>query len=155
MTNKKKLVENLLTAYQSLDHNTMAACYHESAKFADIAFRLDGQKRIHAMWHMICKNGIKVEIQRIEELGDEVHARIVDTYVFSDTNRTVVNPILCRFRFLDGLIVEHIDECNALNWARQAFGGIKGEIAGRIGFLRRRAARKKIRDFVAKAPEYV
>ncbi len=91
------LIERFLAAYQSLDHAAMAACYGESAQFSDIAFRLQGRKQIHAMWHMICANGIKVEIQDIKEQAGEVHARIVDTYVFSDTGRTVVNPILCRF----------------------------------------------------------
>jgi hypothetical protein len=154
MTIQKQLVEQFLTAYQSLNHNAMAACCHQSARFADIAFRLNGRKQIHAMWHMICENGIEVEVQTVEERGDEVHARVVDTYVFSDTGRPVVNPILCRFQFRDGLIIEHLDECDALEWARQAFGGLKGEIAGRIGFLRRRTARKKIRKFIAMHPEY-
>ena len=154
MGSNKELVERLLNAYQALDHDTMAACYHESAQFADIAFRLNGRKQIHAMWHMICEKGIDVDVKGVEERGDEVHARIVDQYVLSDSGRTVVNPILCRFQFSDGLIIDHLDDCDALNWARQAFGGFKGEIAGRIGFLRRRTARQKIRNFIAAHPEY-
>lgn len=45
----KQLIEQLLSAYKSLDHNAMAECYHDSARFSDIAFRLNGRKQIHAM----------------------------------------------------------------------------------------------------------
>lgn len=149
-----QLIKQFLDAYQSLDHNAMAACYGESAQFSDIAFRLQGRKPIHAMWHMICANGIEVEVQDVKEHAGEVHARIVDTYVFSDTGRPVVNPILCRFQCRDGLILQQIDECDALLWARQAFGGIKGEVVGRAGIMRRSAARRKLQRFIAKHPEY-
>ncbi len=132
----------------------MAACYHETAKFSDIAFQLKGRKQIHAMWHMICANGIEVEVKDVKEHAGEVHARIVDTYVFSDTGRKVVNPILCRFQCRDGLILQQIDACDALLWARQAFGGIKGEVVGRAGFMRRTAARRKLQRFINSHSKY-
>ena len=154
MATDTQLIRQFLTAYQSLDHRAMAACYGESAQFSDIAFRLQGRKPIHAMWHMICANGIKVEVRDVKEQAGEVHARIVDTYVFSDTGRPVVNPILCRFQCRDGKIIEHVDECDAVNWARQAFGGIKGEVVGRAGFMRRSAARKKLQRFIDAYSEY-
>jgi hypothetical protein len=132
----------------------MVACYGESAQFSDIAFCLQGRKQIHAMWHMICANGTEVEVKDVKGHAGEVHAQIVDTYVFSDTGRPVVNPILCRFQCRDRLILQQIDECNAVHWARQAFGGVKGEVVGRAGFMRRAAARKKLQRFIAKHPEY-
>ncbi len=154
MATGMQLIEKLFVAYQSLDHNAMAACYQETAQFTDIAFHLQGRTQIHAMWHMICANGIKVEVQDVKEHAEEVHARIVDTYVFSDTGRTVVNPILCRFQCRDGLILEHVDQCDAVNWARQAFGGIKGQVVGRASWLRQAAAQKKLQQFIAKHPDY-
>ncbi len=154
MNEYTQLIERFLTAYQSLDHKSMAECYHTSASFTDIAFRLNGKKQIHAMWQMICNNGIKVEIEGIKATGNIVRARIVDTYVFSDTGRTVVNKIESAFEFQDQLIIVQRDTCNALEWARQAFGGLKGEIAGRVGLLRRKAAKKKIDGFISSHPEY-
>jgi ketosteroid isomerase-like protein len=154
MIEHKQLIERLLKAYQSLDFNTMAACYHEDATFSDIAFRLRSRKQIHAMWHMICAKGIEVTVDSVMAEGDSVRARIVDTYTFSDTGHRVVNKIESIFQFQGGLIVTQRDICDPLDWARQAFGGRKGEVVGRIGFLRRMAARKKLRAFISSHPEY-
>jgi ketosteroid isomerase-like protein len=154
MTAHKRHIEHLLNRYQALDHQTMAACYHEAATFRDIAFRLTGRKQIHAMWAMICQNGITVKVESVEEHGDSVRARIVDEYIFSETKRPVVNRIESTFQFRDGLIIAHDDSCDALDWARQAFGGLKGEIAGRCAWLRQRAARKMIRAYIVSHPEY-
>ena len=119
------------------------------------SFQLNGKKQIHAMWHMICANGIQVvEDAPPRVVGDEVVLGITDTYIFSSTGNTVVNPITCRFRFRDGLIVEHRDECDAKSWAQKAMGGVQGWLAGRITFLRRKAAREKMTGFIGKHPEY-
>lgn len=154
MADRKQLVETLLTSFQALNHDAMAACYHEAATFSDIAFELQGSKQIHAMWHMICQKGIEVQVRGIEAVGDIVRARIVDTYIFSDTGRKVVNSIESEFEFRDGLISVQRDTCDPLDWARQAFGGIKGEVVGRVGLLRRNAAAGKIRTFIAANPRY-
>jgi len=154
MANEKQLVETLFTSLQALNHEVMAACYHEAATFSDIAFQLQGRKQIHAMWHMICQKGINVQVQSIQAAGDSVRARIVDTYTFSDTGRQVVNSIESTFEFRDRLIRVQRDVCDPLDWSRQAFGGIKGELVGRSGWLRRRAAAGKIRRFIAANPRY-
>lgn len=154
MSQAEHLVEKLFSSLQALNHEAMAACYHEEATFSDIAFQLQGRKQIHAMWHMICQKGISVQVQSIETAGDIVRARIVDTYTFSDTGRQVVNRIESAFEFRDGLISVQRDTCDPLDWSRQAFGGIKGELVGRVGWLRRRAAAGKIRTFIAANPRY-
>ena len=79
---------------------------------------------------------------------------MVDTYTFSDTGRRVVNRIESVFRFQEGLIVAQRDFCDPLDWARQAFGGLKGEVVGRVGVLRRRTARRKLRTFISSHPEH-
>jgi hypothetical protein len=150
MSDNTGVISRLLTAYQQLDPAAMEACYHEQATFQDIAFRLNGKSEIGAMWRMICKNGIQVAIDEPPRAaGEKVVARITDTYIFSDTKRKVVNRITCHFYFRDGLIVEHQDECDPKDWARQALGGVTGWLAGRVGFLRRRKARKKLDKFIA------
>jgi hypothetical protein len=149
MSAHKRIVETLFRSLQTLDHNAMAACYDETAAFSDIAFRLQGRQQIHTMWHMICLKGIDVQVQSIEDVGDIVHARIVDTYTFSDTGRKVINPIESSFEFRNGLIAVQRDSCDPLHWARQAFGGLKGELVGRVGLLRRVAASRKLQQFAA------
>lgn len=149
-----QLVQRLFAALGARDHQAMATCYHEDAKFSDIAFDLHGRKRIHAMWHRICEGDIQVEVKRVESTSDGVKAVIVDRYTFTKTGHPVVNEITSKFRFRDGLIIEHRDTCNALHWARQAFGGIKGELAGRLGFLRCRAARKLMDEILEQHPQY-
>lgn len=154
MNNMQDNVERItrfLAAFQSLDHRTMADCYCPDAAFEDIAFQVGGDD-IGIMWRMICEKGIEVVIDeppRIE--GHRVVAKITDTYLFGDPpGRKVVNPITCYFTFRDGLIETHIDECDPIHWADQAIGGFQGWLAGRVGFLRRRKARKKIEAFKQK-----
>jgi ketosteroid isomerase-like protein len=147
-------LNELFSALNAHDHAAIARCYHEDAVFRDIAFHLCGRKRIHAMWHLICETDIRTEVKEIS--ADEVRGRalVVDTYTFSDTGRVVRNEIVGHFSFEDGLILDHRDECDPLAWARQAFGGVKGEIIGRVALLRRIAARKKISKVLAQYPQY-
>ena len=106
------------------------------------------------MWHRICEGDIQVEVKSVESTTDGVRSAIVDRYTFAKTGRPVVNEITSQFRFQEGLIIEHRDTCNALHWARQAFGGIKGELAGHLGFLRRRAASELMKEILEQHPEY-
>ena len=47
----------------------MASCYHPEARFRDIAFDLQGIKRIHSMWHMICDTDIHATFEVIDATG--------------------------------------------------------------------------------------
>lgn len=149
-----RTIEKLFAWLDRHGHASMAECYQLDAMFSDIAFDLRGRKQIHAMWHMICQTDIRCTVEDISADDATGRARIVDVYTFSNTGRRVQNRITSQFRFRGGLIIEHQDSCDPLQWARQAFGGIKGEIAGRVSFVRRRAATRKLEDFVAAHPEY-
>jgi hypothetical protein len=127
----------------------MAACYHERATFRDIAFDLRGRDSIAAMWRMICSGDIKATVESIGGDADRTVATVVDVYTFSSTGRPVRNPIESHFRFEDGRIVEHIDHCDARQWASMAFGGVRGFIAGRSRWLRSRAAARKLASHTA------
>ena len=144
------LLRRLFTSLQVQDAKAMADCYAPSATFHDIAFDLHDRREIHAMWKMICANPnpVRVTIERIEADDHSGRARIVDEYTFSDTKLPVVNPIESRFRFENGRIVEHRDECDAKEWGRQAIGGVKGWLAGRVRPLRAWKAAKKLRPFL-------
>jgi limonene-1,2-epoxide hydrolase len=143
------LLRRLFTSLQERNHQAMADCYAPSATFRDIAFDLRGGREIHAMWRMICTTTpVKVTIQQVEADDRGGRARIVDEYTFSDTQLPVVNPITSRFRFENGRIVEHRDECDARRWAEQAIGGVKGWLAGRVRPLRAWKATRKLRPYL-------
>ena len=154
MHSNATLLHKLFTSLDNHDHKEMSACYHPDATFSDIAFNLKGRKQIHAMWHMISETDIRATFE-VANTNDETGlVHLVDDYTFSDTGRAVHNVIESNFRFRHGLIIQHADSCDALKWARMAFGGLKGEIAGRCHFLRSRAASGKLRKFVSAHQEY-
>jgi hypothetical protein len=154
MHDNERLIAGLFEALNKHDHIAIAKYYAENAYFEDIAFNLRGRKEIHAMWHLICATDISVTVEALSASGSSGKVTVIEKYTFTDTGRPVVNKIEGRFVFRDGLIMEHHDTCDPLAWARQAFGGVKGELAGRLGFLRGIAARKKIAKMKEAHPEY-
>jgi ketosteroid isomerase-like protein len=143
------LLRRLFTALQDRNHERMADCYAPSATFHDIAFDLRDRQEIHAMWHMICDTtSVTVTIQGIEADEREGVARVVDSYTFSETGNPVVNPIESHFRFENGRILEHRDDCDERSWARQAIGGPAGWLAGRVRPLRAWKAARKLRPYL-------
>jgi hypothetical protein len=134
----------------------MAECYAPAASFRDIAFDLDGKSQIHGMWQMICEGSdIRATFEVIHADDREGRVALIDHYTFSDTKFKVRNVIDARFRFQNGLIVQHHDECDAKAWAEMAFhGGIRGFLAGRSRLVRSRAAKAKLKAFLdAKAAQ--
>ena len=133
-----EVLTRLFTALDRHDHEAMAACYAENASFRDIAFKLEGRTRIHAMWHMICDGDIKTTF-KIDEVDDRTaFVTVVDDYTFRAKGRKVHNVIQSRFRFKDGAIVEQQDSCDSRQWASMAIGGVGGFLAGRIPLPARR-----------------
>jgi len=155
MNKNALLIEKLFTSLDKHDHQSMAAdCYHSEARFTDIAFDLTGKKQIHAMWHLICEGDIRATLKTFEVDEQKGKADLVDEYTFSDTGRRVKNKIISNFKFENGLIVEQHDICDAEDWAAQALGGVKGFLAGKLGFLRSLKASKKLSKFIDKNPQY-
>ena len=131
------LITQFYTAFQQLDAEAMAACYHKDVVFTDPAFGT--LKGTHAanMWRMLCANqkdkGLKVEFSRITDHSAHWEAQ----YIFSKTERKVHNKIDATFAFKDGLIIEHTDQFNLHKWATQAMG-IQGFLLGGTGFFRKK-----------------
>ena len=90
---------------------------------------------------------LKVELAEHSADGDTGTAHWIATYTFS-TGRPVVNDIHARFRFRDGLIVDHQDSFSFWRWARQALGP-PGMILGLppMNLLVRRRARGDLAKF--------
>jgi ketosteroid isomerase-like protein len=146
------LLRQLFTALDRRDARAIADCYHPDATFRDIAFDLHGKSEVSAMWRMICAGDIRVTFDVLHADDREGHAKVVDVYTFSEAKRRVRNVIESRFRFADGLIIEHRDQCDPREWAAMAFGGVKGFLAGRIAPLRKRAASNKLKKFLETPP---
>jgi hypothetical protein len=135
-------LQRFYTAFAHLDHGTMAACYAPEASFRDEAFTLDGAPQIGAMWRMLCtatqekgRADWRLEFFGIQADADRGQAHWEAHYRFSATGRLVHNIIDGRFRFRDGLIVEHIDHFDFWRWSRQALGA-PGLLLGWTPFLR-------------------
>jgi hypothetical protein len=150
------LLQRLFTALDDHDHRTMAGCYHAAATFRDIAFDLTGEPEIHAMWHMICENtDIRATFEVLHADDREGRVALVDHYTFTDTARKVRNVIDSRFKFENGVIVQHRDHCDPKAWAGMAFpGGARAFLAGHLRIVRSLAARRKLREFRRGHPGY-
>lgn len=134
------------------DAKGMAECYEENATFEDIAFRLKGRDQIHAMWDYIfssngsgVKSDLVATVKNLSVNNESGRAVIVDHYTFRDTKHKVHNHITSTFRLQNGKILDQVDKCDPISWAKQALGPVRGFLAGRFSFLRRYEAKKKLK----------
>lgn len=147
----RELIERFYRAFGHCDGPAMSACYAPGAHFRDPAFGdLEGDE-IGAMWRMLTGRAtdLKIELHEHEAGEDSGSAHWIARYTFS-TGRPVVNDIQARFRFADGLIVDHVDDFNFRRWARQALGPM-GNLVAVLPPLRAKAraqARGQLDEFV-------
>jgi hypothetical protein len=149
----QKCIEKLYTALQDLDEETMISCYHPEATFKDPVFELSSKKEIAGMWTMLCKRAKEFEFHFDQVWADEEKgkARLKAKYLFSKTNRMVYNNINARFKFKDGLIIEHIDSFNFWRWSRQALG-FPGILLGWTSFFQKKVQRKAYKNMKVYIP---
>ena len=148
----RALIDRFYRAFQIRDGAAMADCYHAEATFHDPVFDLQGE-RIGAMWTMLTSRGkdLRVEYDHVSANADAGRADWQAWYSFSATGRPVHNVISARFRFRDGLIIEHVDSFSFWRWARQALGPA-GLLLGWSPMLHnkvRREAARTLERFVA------
>jgi ketosteroid isomerase-like protein len=118
------LIERFYAALGERDGATMAGCYAPDVTFSDPVFPDLRGSEAGAMWRMLTASSADLRVELLEHEADDAtgtaHWRA--TYTFSRTGRAVVNDIHARFRFANGLIVEHHDSFDFYRWARQALG---------------------------------
>ncbi|MDZ7808136.1 MAG: nuclear transport factor 2 family protein [Gracilimonas sp.] len=143
MNKNEEVIHKLYSALQILDHEGMIRCYHPEATFKDPVFELNSKGEIAGMWTMLCKRAKEFEFHFDEVWADEERgkARLKAKYLFSQTNRVVHNNINARFKFKDGLIIEHIDSFDFWRWSRQALG-LTGLILGWTSFLQKKVQKQ-------------
>ena len=133
----KETINKFYTAFQALDAETMASCYHADIEFEDPAFgKLTGEHAAN-MWRMLCENqkgkGMTIEF----EVKSDSEAHWEPKYTFSKTGRSVHNLIDATFEFKDGLIIKHKDVFDLHRWAKQALG-FQGLMIGWTGFFQKK-----------------
>jgi len=119
-----QLIERFYRAFDEGNGKAMAACYAPDVRFSDPVFPDLRGDRAGAMWRMLTEGPGEVRVELLEHDADDRtgSAHWVAKYTFSETGRPVVNDIRAKFKFKDGLIVEHRDDFNFYAWSRQALG---------------------------------
>lgn len=120
----RETIERLYQAFDQRNGAAMTACYAVGAHFRDPAFGdLEGED-VGAMWRMLTGRAtdLTIELREHEAGAESGTAHWIARYTFS-TGRAVVNDIHASFRFgPDAKIVDHVDEFDFRNWAKQALG---------------------------------
>jgi ketosteroid isomerase-like protein len=137
-----ELIQRFYGAFARCDGDAMAECYAPSAHFSDPVFvDLHGEEP-GAMWRMLTGRSKDLVVTLQEHEADDTtgRARWLADYTFSTGNK-VHNDVLSRFRFQDGLIVEHIDSFSFYEWSRQSMGRL-GAALGWTPLMRNMVRRK-------------
>ena len=146
----KATIERLYEAFGQCNGAAMTACYAPDAHFRDPAFGdLEGGE-VGAMWRMLTGRATDLKIELHEHEADEEtgSAHWIARYTFS-TGRPVVNDIRARFRFdTNAKIVDHVDEFDFRNWAKQALGPT-GHLVALLPPLRSKAREKALGQLAA------
>lgn len=118
------LIERFYKAFQAKDAEAMAACYAPDVRFSDPVFTDLRGPLAGDMWRMLCERGkdLTLEFSGVRADDHEGAAHWEARYTFSQTGNKVLNIIDARFKFRDGLIVEHDDSFDLYRWMSQALG---------------------------------
>ena len=149
------LIQKFYTAFANSNEDEMASCYHKEVIFEDPAFGKLNQKEVISMWKMLLersKGNLRIEFSDVVTNEISGSAIWIATYIFTQTNRKVVNIIDAKFEFKDGLILKHNDHFNFYKWTKQALG-LKGYLLGWTHFMQRKVrqnAKKSLQNYMQK-----
>jgi hypothetical protein len=89
------------------------------------------------MWRMLTSRAKDLTVDLVSRDAQENAgtAHWIAHYRFAQTGRAVVNDVHSRFRFVDGLIAEQVDDFDFHRWSRQALG-LPGLLLGWTPMLR-------------------
>ncbi len=147
------LIERLYSAFARNNSDAMNACYSPMATFEDPAFGRLNHRELTAMWRMLTSNAKDLQVTFGDITADDVEGRChwEARYTLSSTGRPVHNVIDARFKFHDGLIVEHVDSFDFSRWMVQAMG-FAGWLATWLPPLRaqvRQNVRRRLETYMA------
>ncbi|MFT4047911.1 MAG: nuclear transport factor 2 family protein [Solimonas sp.] len=135
----KALLETFYRAFRDRDAATMAACYHDDARFSDPVFPELDAAGVRDMWTMLLSGAQDLRVESGGVEADAAHGRAHwdARYTFPATGRPVLNRVDSTFEFRDGLIVGQRDDFSFHHWAAQALG-LTGRLLGGTRFLQRK-----------------
>ena len=143
MSINDKTIHRLYQGFIDKDFEVMQACYADDAVFSDPVFTHLDADRVRGMWQMFCVNGkdVKIRYRDVKVDQDRGEAFWEATYIFSGSGNRVENQICAKFKFRNGLIVEHIDSFDFYKWAKQALG-FSGLLLGWTSFYKNKVSQK-------------
>lgn len=149
------VIEKFYQAFQKLDAEKMAVCYHENVTFSDPAFgTLHGEEAVN-MWRMLCHSqkdkNFDLSYSNIVMDDERASADWEAKYLFSKTGRTIHNKIHAEFTLRNGKIYTHTDQFNLHKWATMALGS-KGWLMGWTPLFRK-SLQQKTRQMLRKFSE--
>jgi ketosteroid isomerase-like protein len=135
----KQLLEQFYTSFSRKASEEMIKCYHPDLCFEDPAFGELNYFDTGMMWQMLCDSqrdkDFNVSFKNVKVQGNGGSLIWEAKYDFR-TGRRVHNVIEARFKFKDGLIVDHRDHFNLYKWSKMALG-IKGILLGWTSFFKK------------------
>lgn len=148
------LIDRFYAAFARKDGEAMAACYHPEIRFGDPVFPNLVGPEAGGMWRMLTSRATDLRVEHSAVHADDQtgSAHWEAWYTFATTGRAVHNIIDARFRFRDGLIVEHTDTFDFWRWSRQALG-LPGVLLGWTPIIRGKVqgmAGGQLKKFMAK-----
>lgn len=145
-----EVIERFYRGFADGDSDTMQSCYHPLVHFSDPVFPdLEGSE-VMKMWRTLIGRSDDLEVtlgahEALPSAGPGQPptgtAHWTAVYTFSRTGRLVTNEVDARFRFEDGLIIDHVDDFRFWRWSRQALG-IPGMLLGWTPLLKRKVRRQ-------------
>jgi len=126
MNPNESIIDRFYTAFQQLDGDGMAACYHEDIHFSDPVFTDLRGPAAGAMWKMLCASAKGFDLVFSDVQADDTSGKAhwEARYVFSATGRRVLNRIDAAFRFQEGKIIRHRDDFSFWKWSIMALGPV-------------------------------
>ncbi len=125
----RQLIIDFYTAFQHLDWESMAGCYHQQASFSDPLFEQLAAADTALMWKMLCDsaNDFVLHFDHVQADDEFGSARWTAEYSYisgrkSPVRRRVRNEIFAQFQFEDGRISRHSDHFSFWRWSSQALG---------------------------------
>ncbi|MGN6647484.1 MAG: nuclear transport factor 2 family protein [Cytophaga sp.] len=139
----QELLEHFYHSFKYKNVEDMIACYHDEIEFSDPAFGILKGNEAKSMWRMLLgsNSALTIDYQNISADADKGKAHWKAEYVFSKTNRKVINNVLATFEFKDGKIYKHKDSFDLHAWAKQALG-FKAMLLSALGILQPSIQRK-------------
>jgi len=137
------LLVSFYEAFARRDPKAMAAFYAADVHFSDPVFPDLKGVQVGRMWRMLAAGANELTLTFCDVQADDQEGSVhwEATYLFSRTGRRVHNVIEARFRFRQGLIVDHRDSFGFWRWSRQALG-FTGWVLGWTPLVKRTVRRQ-------------